>query len=234
MLSLIQDPNLSADAILQTIAAMLLVLGVGMTAHEFAHCLVADRMGDDTPRRLGRLTLNPLVHVNWVGWLMFALIGFGILGSAPINARRMRNPRWGYFAAVAAGPLANLALAVFFALVAGILGAPQLFALPQIVRALILMMVYWNLLLAVFNLLPLYPLDGWQIVLAALPPAPAYEWQRHARTSQYVFFGLIILTFMLPNLNLLGALILDPVEWLALKLLGRDNYVMLFYARYGY
>ena len=183
MLSLIQDPNLSADAILQTIAAMLLVLGVGMTAHEFAHCLVADRMGDDTPRRLGRLTLNPLVHVNWVGWLMFALIGFGILGSAPINARRMRNPRWGYFAAVAAGPLANLALALLFALVAGILGPAQLFALPQLLRALILMMVYWNLLLAVFNLLPLYPLDGWQIVLAALPPALAYEWQRHAQNE---------------------------------------------------
>ena len=212
---------------------MLLVLGVGMTAHEFAHCLIADRMGDDTPRKLGRLTLNPLVHVNWVGWLMFALIGFGILGSAPINARQMRNPRWGFLAAVAAGPLANLALALLFALLAGIFGAAQLFALPQVLRAFILMMVYWNLLLAVFNLLPLYPLDGWQIVLAALPPAPAYEWQRHAQTSQYVFFGLIILTFMLPNLNLLGALILEPVDWLARNLLGRSNYVLFFYTMTG-
>ena len=233
MLSLIQDPNLSTAAILQTITAMLLVLGVGMTVHEFAHCLIADRMGDDTPRRLGRLTLNPLVHVNWVGWLMFALIGFGILGSAPINARRMHNPRWGYLAAVAAGPLANLALALLFALLAGILGAAQLFALPQVLRALILMMVYWNLLLAVFNLLPLYPLDGWQIVLAALPPAPAYEWQRHAQTSQYVFFGLIILSFILPNLNLLGALIGEPVDWLARNLLGRSNYVLFFYTMTG-
>lgn len=233
MLSLIQDPSISTAAMLQTIVAMLLVLGAGMTAHEFAHCWIADRMGDDTPRRLGRLTLNPLVHVNWVGWLMFALIGFGILGAAPINARRMHNPRWGFFAAVAAGPLANLALALFFALVAGILGTAQLFALPQILRALILMMVYWNLLLAVFNLLPLYPLDGWQIVLAALPPAPAYEWQRHAQTSQYVFFGLIILSFMLPNLNLLGAVIGEPVDWLARNLLGRDNYILFFFTMSG-
>ncbi|MCY3934652.1 MAG: site-2 protease family protein [Chloroflexi bacterium] len=233
MLSLIQDPSISTAAMLQTIAAMLLVLGAGMTVHEFAHCLIADRMGDDTPRRMGRLTLNPLVHINWVGWLMFALIGFGILGSAPINARRMHNPRWGFLAAVAAGPLANLALALFFALVAGFLGAANLYALPQIARAVILMMVYWNLLLAVFNLLPLYPLDGWQIVLAALPPASAYEWQRHAQTSQYVFFGLIILSFMLPNFNLLGALIGEPVDWLARNLLGRENYLLFFFTLSG-
>lgn len=233
MLSLLQDPSISTAAMLQTIAAMLLVLGAGMTAHEFAHCLIADRMGDDTPRRLGRLTLNPMVHINWVGWLMFALIGFGILGSAPINPRRMRNPRWGFLAAVAAGPLANLALAFFFALVAGVLGARNLFELPQIARAVILMMVYWNLLLAVFNLLPLYPLDGWQIVLAALPPAPAYEWQRHAQTSQYVFFGLIIVSFMLPNFNLLGLFIGEPVDWLARTMLGRDNYVLFFFTLSG-
>ena len=95
------------------------------------------------------------------------------------------------------------------------------------------MMVYWNLLLAVFNLLPLYPLDGWQIVLAALPPAPAYEWQKHAQTSQYVFFGLIIVSFMLPNLNLLGLFIGEPVDWLARQLLGRDNYVLFFFTLSG-
>ena len=146
----------------------------------------------------------------------------------------MRNPRYGYLAAVAAGPLTNLALAALFALVAGMLGARLLLDLPLILRALLLMLVFWNLLLAVFNLLPLYPLDGWQIVLAALPPAPAYQWQRHAQTSQYVFFALIILSFMLPQFSLFGRIIGEPVDWLARTLLGPENYLLMRYTLSGY
>ena len=100
-----------------TIIINLIVLGIAMTLHEFAHNYVAWKMGDEAPKLQGRLTLNPLVHINWVGWLMFAIIGFGILGSAPISPGRMRDPRWGFLAAVAAGPFTNLALA----LIAGII-----------------------------------------------------------------------------------------------------------------
>ena len=98
-----------------TIIINLVVLGAAMTVHEFAHNFVAWKMGDEVPKLQGRLTLNPLVHINWIGWLMFAIIGFGILGSAPISPQRMRDPRKGFLAAVAAGPLSNLALAVVFA-----------------------------------------------------------------------------------------------------------------------
>ncbi len=234
LLALFQNPVLSVSDILQTVVTTLMVLAVGMTVHEFAHCLVADQMGDDTPRRLGRLTLNPVVHVNWLGWLMFALIGFGILGSAPIDARRMRNPRWGYLAAVAAGPLANLFLAIIFALIAAFIGPRQLEVWPKALRTFIMMMIHWNLLLAIFNLLPLYPLDGWQIVFAALPPGPAYEWRRHAQTSQYAFFALIIISFMLPNFNLLGTIIGEPLRWLTELLLSRENTQLLYLSILGY
>ncbi|MGV2433844.1 MAG UNVERIFIED_CONTAM: hypothetical protein LVT10_02165 [Anaerolineae bacterium] len=71
------------DLTLTLLIANLIALGVGMTVHEFAHNWVAHLMGDPVPAREGRLTLNPLVHINWIGWLMFAIIGFGILGSAP-------------------------------------------------------------------------------------------------------------------------------------------------------
>ena len=158
----------------------LLVLGVGMTVHEFAHNYVAWKMGDPVPKQQGRLTLNPLVHINWIGWLMFAVIGFGILGSAPISANRMRDPRWGFLASVAAAPFSNLGLALIAGILLRILGwgqmslamyfRPELIASPMdFVAAILFAMVYLNVLLFVFNLIPLFPIDGWHIVLTLLP-----------------------------------------------------------------
>ena len=163
-----------------TIVINLIVLGVAMTVHEFAHNFVAWKMGDDVPKLQGRLTLNPLVHINWVGWLMFAIIGFGILGSAPLAAERMRDPRRGFLAAVAAGPFSNLALALVFALVLRLSGLGTYGFLVYrgssrcptpvgLLAALLYAMVFWNLLLFVFNLIPLFPIDGWHIVLSLLP-----------------------------------------------------------------
>lgn len=214
-----------------TIVINLLVLGVAMTAHEFAHNFVAWKMGDEAPKLQGRLTLNPLVHINWIGWLMFAIIGFGILGSAPISPNRMRDPRRGFLAAVAAGPLSNLALAVFFALVLRLSGlgvegfyayrAPELITGPVVLlAALLYAMVFWNALLFVFNLIPLFPIDGWHIVLSLLPGAwlthmqipvviqrsvrplseflmrPAFKWRDWQMASYYVFIALIFISIL--------------------------------------
>ena len=214
-----------------TIGINLIVLGFAMTVHEFAHNFVAWKMGDELPKLQGRLTLNPLVHINWVGWLMFAIIGFGILGSAPISAQRMRDPRRGFLAAVAAGPLSNLGLAVIFALMLRLSGlaaegfyaysAPQLIASPiSLVAALLYAMVFWNILLFVFNMIPLFPIDGWHIVLTLLPGSwlnrmqipvavqqnlrplaefllrPAFKWRDWQMVSYYVFIGLIFLSFL--------------------------------------
>ena len=213
------------------IAINLVVLGVAMTAHEFAHNFVAWKMGDEVPKLQGKLTLNPLVHINWVGWLMFAIIGFGILGSAPISASRMRDPRRGFLAAVAAGPLANLALAVVFAIMLRFSGLsvegfyayrqPDLITgLAPLLAALLYAMVFWNVLLFVFNLIPLFPIDGWHIVLGLLPGAwltrmqipvaiqqnlrplaeflmrPAFKWRDWQMASYYVFIALIFLSFL--------------------------------------
>src|SRR5690606_14594265 len=200
-----------------------------MTVHEFAHCYVADRMGDPTPRSLGRLTLNPLVHINWVGFLMFVLIGFGILGSAPIAPWRMRNPRWGALAAVAAGPFSNLLLAIIFAIPLRLLFEPreifmavQTGGLPSLPVLIMLQIVVFNILLFVFNLLPLYPIDGWRIVLALLPPDLADWWNRNQQTSQLIFFGLILISiFPLRGIpNILGLLIFGPTQAIRQALLG--------------
>ena len=188
---------------------VLLAVLIGMTVHEFAHNYVAHLMGDPNPKREGRLTLDPSVHIYWPGFIMFVLIGFGILGTAPISAARMRNPRWGFLAAVAAGPFSNLLIAI----VAGIFFRlmPLSFWFDNdFLLALIEMMVVFNILLFIFNLLPLFPLDGWHITYSLLPAEQAYWWRDNATTTQYIFFGLILWSFVAPaDLDILGLLIGD-------------------------
>jgi len=194
--------SLEPPFIIGTLIAVL----IGMTVHEFAHNYVAHLMGDPVPAREGRLTLDPSVHIYWPGFIMFVLIGFGILGSAPIAAHRMRNPRWGYLAAVAAGPFSNLLLAIVFAIPYRLIGG-----FPDTIQIVLFLIVFWNVLLFIFNLLPLFPIDGWHIVLALLPPDLAVSWQRNAQTTQYIFLGLILLSFFpFGNFNILTTLIGEP------------------------
>ncbi|MBI1259027.1 MAG: site-2 protease family protein [Chloroflexi bacterium] len=212
------------------IAIRLIVLGIGMTIHEFAHNYVGWRMGDPEPARQGRLTLNPLVHINWIGWLMFAFLGFGILGSAPISPYRMpvTNRRWRWLAAVAAGPISNLLLALIAAIIVALLGANTLASLPDAVNMFFAQFIYLNVLLFVFNLIPLFPIDGWQIVLALLPPDLAVTWERYASTTQLIFFGLLILSFIhLPGIpDIFGLLISQPVVQILRLMLGNNVYFM--------
>lgn len=218
--------NLSPELII----ANLLVLLVAMTIHEWAHNFVAWKMGDPEPKYQGRLTLNPFVHINWIGWLMFALIGFGILGSAPISPYRMpyQNRRWRWLAAVAAGPVSNLILGVIFAVVLRLVLNTSFASSDTFFSNLIITIlnqgVIFNLILFFFNLIPLFPLDGWQIVLALLPPDLAHTWQKYQQVSYYAFFGLILLSFIrLPGIpNLLNLLVYQPTIALAqLLVLGR-------------
>lgn len=199
----------------ELLIANLIALGIGMTFHEFAHNYIGWRMGDPEPARLGRLTLNPLVHINWIGWLMFAVIGFGILGSAPISPFRMprENRRWRWLAAVAAGPIANLIIAIVFAIIVRIISVDALRDMPEIVSIILFQVIYFNIVLFFFNLIPLFPLDGWNILYALLPPSLAGEWEKHRSTTQLIFFGLILLSFArIPQLNFLGLLVQQPSE----------------------
>lgn len=207
---------------LEGILGVLIAVGIGMTIHEFAHNYVAHLMGDYVPAQQGRLTLNPLVHINWVGWLMFALIGFGILGSAPIAAHRMRNPRWGYLAAVAAGPVSNLMLAAVFGIIFRILSPMFLTSdIMLFIGQTLYYIVFFNVLLFMFNILPFFPLDGWHMVYALLPPDQARVWgsPQWQQYSQFAFFALILLSFT-RILNIFGMLIGGPTSAITQILLG--------------
>lgn len=214
--------NQPADVIIATIIGILLALLIGMTVHEWAHNYVGYRMGDPNPKRLGKLTLNPMAHIYWPGFLMFVLIGFGILGTAPIAAYRMRNPRMGYLAAVAAGPLSNLGVAAVFAIIYRVLFSGLTFNSPNIMFLLSIIVTYivfFNLVLFVFNFLPFFPLDGWHIVLALLPAREAIWWEKNAMNSQFIFFACLLLGFA-TRFDPLGLLVGQPVNFLVRLLLG--------------
>jgi len=192
----------------EQIVGLLIAVTLGVTLHEAAHSYFAYFMGDPTPKETGHLTLDPRVHIYLPGWIMFILIGFGTLGLAPINPYRMRNPRLGSIVATGAGPVSNLVIAIVFAIpLRLIVGSLD----PSSIGTILRFVVFFNVLLFVFNLLPLFPLDGWHIMLALLPPELAITWDRHRQTSQMVFFILLIASFMgLPFFNF-GTIILDPV-----------------------
>lgn len=224
MLFLLGSLNASPDVLISTAIGLLLALLIGMTVHEWAHNYVAHLMGDPVPQRLGRLTLNPMVHIYWPGFVMAFLIGYGILGSAPIAAHRMRNPRYGYLMAVAAGPVSNLILAILLSLVyrgvLGTLGPDSNFELLQYSLIIIGVMISMNILLFLFNLLPFSPLDGWSIVYTLLPPREAIWWERNRQNSQMVFFALIFIGFAIPGFSPLSYLIGQPMSFIQGLLLG--------------
>ena len=188
--------------------ATLLYLGVALvvaaTIHEFAHAYVADRLGDPTPRAQGRLTLNPLAHLDPLGSILILLAGFGWAKPVQINPMHFRDWRRDTIIVAAAGPLANITL--LFAL-----GVPFKLGLLDFggstVDRLLVTVIQINAMLAVFNLIPVPPLDGSKILMGLLPPAQAVS---YARLQPY---GVLILLLLVMT-NALSVFLLGPMRWL--------------------
>jgi Zn-dependent protease len=163
MTDLLADPA----AFLLRLVLQLPALLIAVTVHELAHALVADRLGDPTPRALGRLTLNPLPHIDPLGALAFVLAGFGWAKPVPVNANHFKNPLRDMTWVAVAGPIANF-LAAFAALV--LLVALELTGfLPKAASRALWYIYTFNLVLGIFNLIPLPPLDGGHFLPYLLP-----------------------------------------------------------------
>ncbi|GAB4516023.1 MAG: site-2 protease family protein [Anaerolineae bacterium] len=207
---------------LPEILSRLIILVIALSVHEFAHAWVAVQLGDPTPRRDGRLTLNPRAHLDVLGSLMFVIAGFGWAKPvrwSPWNIRMA--PRWGRLLVAASGPLSNLLLALLGALLFRAveptsLGLEQggIWALlPSPVRLLIDFVVL-NIVLCFFNLLPITPLDGFEVATGLLPPHIAAYFRRLEPYGPVVLLLLIILPF-----NLLGLILGPPISATARLLL---------------
>ena len=181
------NPNLS----LTDLAGIAIALVIGVTCHEFSHAFTADQLGDHRPRALGRVSLNPVRHIDPFGALLFLIAGFGYGRPVPVNVYALRPGRIGMAMVAAAGPIANVVVALVFAIVyrAIRISGVQI----DLVEAIVLSAVFYNFVLAILNLIPIPPLDGYNVLLAFLPPRQAFTLQRYA---QYGFLLLLLLVFI--------------------------------------
>lgn len=181
----------------------MLVLVFSLTVHEAAHAWTADKLGDNTARMLGRVSLNPIVHIDPIGTILLPLVaavsGAPLLGWAkpvPVRTRGLRNVRRDFLLIAAAGPVSNLLLAVAGAIVWHGLGGgmgvdgsvapngPIVFLLDRFIKL--------NLILAVFNMIPVPPLDGGNVLASLLPPALAYKFEQVRPYGIFVLYALLL------------------------------------------
>ncbi|MGH2463394.1 MAG: site-2 protease family protein [Candidatus Limnocylindria bacterium] len=180
------------------VAGLVIGLLLGITLHEFSHALLADRLGDHGPRAMGRVSLNPLRHLDPLGTILLVLVGFGWGRPVPVNPAVLRRGRDGMAIVAAAGPVANVVVAVLLAL--GFRGL-EAAGLDGVAAVVIGTAVYLNLLLALLNFIPIPPLDGYSVLLAVLPPRWVYTVQRYAP------YGIVVLIVLLVLPN-------SPLRWL--------------------
>ncbi|MGH2489819.1 MAG: site-2 protease family protein, partial [Candidatus Limnocylindria bacterium] len=180
------------------IAGLVIGLLMGITLHEFSHALVADQLGDHRPRAMGRVSLNPLRHLDPLGTALLVLVGFGWGRPVLVNPSALRGGRNGMALVAVAGPVTNVLIAILLALVFRVL---DIAGLDGTLATILGTAVFLNLLLAILNFIPIPPLDGFNVLLAFLPARWAYTVQRYAGWG----IVLLVLLLVLPG---------GPLRWL--------------------
>lgn len=204
------------------IIIFIVALLLSITVHEFSHALVATALGDPTPRRLGRLTLNPIRHLDPLGTIMMLMAALGGIGigwgkPVPVNPYNLRTtPLAGMGIVAAAGPAANFILAALASI------PFRLFHLSDTVQLLLLAIIAVNVGLGVFNLLPIFPLDGYRIVLGILGSlrnarSLVRTWAKQEKWGPLALLGLILLNSYIPVMSIVLG---PPINFLYRVFLG--------------
>lgn len=212
-----------------TLLGFTLAIVVAITVHEFSHALSANLLGDDTAKSKGRLTLNPLAHLDPAGTVMIVVVGFGWGRPTPVNPARFgKRMRSGMAAVSFAGPISNVIIASLCAvpvkiglLSPGIVGFSIFGGEPGDFWAYLLgSIIFINILLAAFNLIPVAPLDGFKVVQGLLPRDLAAQWSQLERWGPLILLLLILSGFVLPTGSLLVPIMRPLVNVLATIIIG--------------
>lgn len=187
--------GLTMELVLKLCARLFVVFCIA-PIHEFAHALIAHKLGDDTARLSGRLTINPLAHIDPIGALMIMLVGFGYLKPVPVNPRNFKNPKGGMALTALAGPVSNLIMAFIFTLF-----YCAVFRFSNVVSGTMAYSVAYffmyaaqvNISLAVFNFIPVPPLDGSRIISVIIPEKYYFGIMKYER---YIVLGVMALVLI--------------------------------------
>ena len=212
------------------------IIMLSLSFHEASHAFIAYKLGDPTARNFGRVTLNPVKHLDPIGFIAMLTIGFGWAKPCPVNTRNFRNPRKGFALSSLAGPVSNMILALGFTVLMAIfyliylivaivrgLAEPPVFV--DYIQMFLYYGIYLNVSLAIFNFLPVPPLDGSRILGLILPDKVYYAFLKYER---YIGIGFAVLVIMLsqfnisiidfivsPVTNLLCNIATLPINWIA-------------------
>ena len=208
LLDLLFSGNIQAAIISFLLSVPIIILV--MSVHEYAHGVVAKKLGDPTAESLGRLTLNPFKHIDIIGFLMFLIIGIGYAKPVPINSRYFKKPKRDMALVGAAGPISNVLMALLFGFFMKLfylllpflpMNETSVVAYGYLVQILYYGIAY-NVIFAIFNLIPIPPLDGSRILYAFLPSKALLWFQRY---EQYFFWGLlgVFLIFNIFRINII-------------------------------
>ena len=185
-----------------------------ITLHELSHGYVAYRLGDTTAKEAGRLTLNPLKHIDIMGLLMMVVFKFGWAKPVPVNMRRFKNPKKGMAITALAGPVSNVIICALFLFLYGLLFYPLYYhggTVGSYTLDFLSTTAYLSLALAVFNIIPIPPLDGSKVLFSLVSDEAYYKLMRYER------YGMVIL-LILVSTKVLGEPLANVTEWLFDKL----------------
>lgn len=194
--------QMTFENVMVNVLSAIAVIFITMPIHEWAHGFASTKLGDPTPRYQGRLTLNPMAHIDWLGAAAILLFGIGWAKPVQVNARYYKNPKWGMVLVAFAGPLVNILLGLVMLFVSNLI----LFIFSSVIYVesitviniagmtmdFFWMIAYISIYLAVFNLIPIPPFDGSRILFAFLPQKYYFQIMQYER---YIFIGLLALLY---------------------------------------
>lgn len=201
-----------------SLMASIFVVFCTLPIHEYAHALIATKLGDNTARLKGRLTLAPLAHIDPIGALMILLVGFGYAKPVPVNPRNFKNPKGGMALTALAGPVSNILMALIFMILANGLSIVYVYTGAVFANAAVTFFVAAasiNASLAVFNLLPIPPLDGSRIINLIIPSKYYFKIMKYERYIILGIFALIFIGVLDIPLSFLTGLLMKFVNFVA-------------------